>query len=248
MKVLIVDDENKSRETLQTLIQEYCEGVTICGLAGNVVSALPLIATHNPDLVFLDISMPGGNGFELLKKVEEITFEVVFVTAYDSYGIAAVKANALDYLLKPVSIEEMRGAIEKARQKLSTKKPPNDYSILLHQLELNSLRRNKKIAIPASEGLVFISPSEIISLTADGSYTSITLASGKKILSTRHLKEYEVQLPSASFIRVHHSHIINLEYVNQYQRGEGGYVMMSDGSEIMISKRKKKDFLDRFIP
>jgi two-component system, LytTR family, response regulator len=244
MKVLIVDDESKSRETLQLLIENYCTGVTVAGAAQGIDDALVQIAMHNPQLVLLDISMPGGTGFDLLKKISAINFEVIFITAFDNFGIEAIKANALDYLLKPVSIEELQRAIQKAKTRLLEKTNASDIQMLLKQLEPK--RSQTKITIPSSEGLVFISPEDIISLEADGSYTSITLTDGKKVLSTKHLKEYETQLPASSFVRVHHSYIINLQYVKHYQRGEGGSVVMIDGSEIVVSKRKKKDFLNRF--
>jgi two-component system, LytTR family, response regulator len=246
MKILIVDDERKSRETLQLLIENYCPGVTVVGTAQGIDDALVQIAMHNPQLVLLDISMPGGTGFDLLKKISNINFEVIFITAFDKFGIEAIKANAIDYILKPVSIEELKRALQKAQMRLEEKNNAGDIQMLLKQLDPKP--KQNKITVPSSDGLVFISPDEIIHLGAEGSYTNITLNNGKKVLSTRHLKEYENQLPQNSFIRVHHSYIINIEYVKHYQRGDGGYVIMIDGSEIMVSKRKKKDFLNRFTP
>lgn len=246
MKVVIVDDERKSRETIQTLIENYCEGVTVIGTAENIDQALKCIETATPEVLLLDISMPGGSGFDLLRKIPKITFEVIFITAYDDYGIQAIKANALDYLQKPVSIEELKQALEKARTRILEKNTAGGIKSLIDQLDTTKPSKMAKIAVPASDGLVFVAKHDIITLNAEGSYTTIILAGGKKIVSTRHLKEYEDSLPPGDFIRVHHSHIINLEHVIHYQRGEGGAVSMTDGSVVIISKRKKKDFLERF--
>ncbi len=246
MKVVIVDDERKSRETIQTLIENYCEGVKVAGTAENIEQALKCIETTEPDVLLLDISMPGGSGFDLLKRVPKITFEVIFITAYDDYGIQAIKANALDYLQKPISIEELKQALGKAHTRILEKNTAGGIKSLIDQLDTTKPSKMAKIAVPASDGLVFVAKHDIITLNADGSYTTLVLVGGKKILSTRHLKEYEESLPPGDFIRVHHSHIINLEHVIHYQRGEGGAVSMTDGSVVIISKRKKKDFLDRF--
>jgi two-component system LytT family response regulator len=246
MRALIVDDETNSREALQTIIEDHCTGVRVVGFAGNVEEGLNQVKLHEPDLVFLDISMPGGTGFDLLKKVPEVNFEIIFVTAHDNYAIQAIRSNAIDYLLKPVSIEHLREAISKAAGKLARQQKPGNIKEIIEALEARVSRQQNKIAIPTGYGFEFIQLSQILSLKADGSYTCISLTGRNKILSTRHLKEYESLLPSTEFIRIHHSHIINLEHVKHYHRGEGGSVIMDDGSEIMVSKRKKKDFLDRF--
>jgi two-component system LytT family response regulator len=248
MKVLIIDDEPKARENLQTLIENYCDQLTIAGLAGSLEEGARLIDAHHPDLIFLDISMPGGSGFELLKQIPEINFEIIFVTAYDSYGIQAVKANALDYLLKPVSIRELKEAVQKALKKKDSRKTADiaNLSSLLSGLAMPKSSHLNRISVPAADGLVIINTEEIVSLAADGSYTRLALRDGRKLLSSRNLKEYEDQLPPDIFMRVHHSHVINLSYVSHYHRGEGGSVSMTDGSHLLVSKRKKKEFLDRF--
>ena len=246
MRTLIIDDEPKSRETLLTLVQNYCEGITVAGTAANITDAAGLIETVSPQLVFLDISMPGGTGFDLLKALPLINFEVIFVTAYDKYGIEAIRANALDYLLKPVSIEELKDAVAKARLRIEQKQTAGNISSLLKLVD-EKINQPYKVSIPVGDGLIFVSTTDIVCLVADGSYTRLMLKDNRKLLSSRNLKEYEDILPSSGFIRVHHSNIINIEHVRQYHRGEGGHVVMTDGTEVMISKRKKKDFLDRFI-
>jgi len=245
MRAIIVDDERKSRETLQTLIEKYCDGVLIVGLANGVENALTLIQSQQPDVIFLDISMPDGSGFDLLRRVPKVDFEVIFVTAYDNYALQAIKTNALDYILKPISIDDLQAAIQKAFARLKEKSTEGNIKFLLEQLD-TKVGKTGKIAIPASDGFNFVNLDDIICLSAEGSYTKIALIGGKVILSTRHLKEYEDQLPPSDFIRVHHSHIVNIGHITHYHRGEGGYVTMVNGTEITISKRKKKDFLDRF--
>lgn len=245
MRAIIVDDERKSRETLQTLIEKYCEGVFIVGTADGVENAQNLIQNQQPDVVFLDISMPDGTGFDLLRGLSKIEFEVIFVTAYDNYALQAIKANALDYILKPISIDDLQVAIQKAFGRLKEKNTEGSIKFLLEQLD-SKVGKSGKIAIPSSDGFSFVNLHDIICLSAEGSYTKIALTGNKTILSTRHLKEYEDHLPPTEFIRVHHSHIINIEHITHYHRGEGGYVTMVNGTEIAISKRKKKDFLDRF--
>lgn len=244
MRALIVDDEIKSRETLHTLVTNYCPEITESRQAANITKTMQQIETYNPHIVFFDISMPGGSGFELLKQLPQINFETIFVTAYDTFAIEAIKVNALDYILKPASIKDLNTAIQKAKQRIEDKKSTANINRLIEQLTKET-PNNKKLAIPSSDGFSFIQPKEIIYLKAEGSYTKIVLTNGKPILSTHHLKEYEELLPDAEFIRVHHSYIINIEHITHYHRGEGGYVTMINGSEISISKRKKKDFLGR---
>lgn len=245
IRTIIVDDETKSREIVREILSQYCEQVEIVGEARSAAEAKQLIEHIGPDLVLLDIFMPNGTGFDLLQQISPISFEVIFITAYDEYAIQAVRSCALDYLLKPVNIMELREAIERARQKIGSK---------LQNKELQVLRENlgqpapihHKLAIPDKDGLRFVLMQQIVRMEADGSYTYIYMHNNEKILSTRHLKEYESILSSTVFFRAHHSHLINLEHIRQYQRGEGGTVIMSDNSAIQISKRKKKQFMDLF--
>ena len=247
MKAIIIDDETKSRETLQMLLEEYCGEIEVAGMAADIDEGILLINTHLPGLVFLDISMPGGDGFELLSRLPKIRFQVIFVTAYDHYGVQAVKSNAVDYLLKPVDAGELQAAVRKAISRADDKSRSDSFRIISGQFP-DKPGHHSKIAIPAADGFIFVASSDIISLSAEGRYTRVNLTGGKKtILTTKNLKEYEAHLPASGFIRVHHAHIINLDHVRHYHRGEGGSVTMSDGSEVLISKRKKKDFLDRFF-
>ncbi len=197
------------------------------------------IKTLKPNLAFLDINMPNGTGFDLLKSLPKVNFEVVFVTAYDQYAIQAIKFSALDYLLKPVNITELRSCVERMHQKLQEKDQENNLRHFVENLE-QKLSPTSKLAIPMRDGLLFVTLRSIIRLEADGSYTHIITDTGQKIVSTRYLKDYEDILPSLLFIRVHNSYIVNMDHVVYYQRGDGGIITMSDKSEIAVSKRRKR--------
>lgn len=244
MKAAIIDDEAKSRSILATMLNRYCPEVAVIGEAHNMEEGLRLIQYGEPELIFLDISMPGGSGFELLERIEERSLHIIFITAYDGYAIQAIRKDALDYLLKPVNIGELKAAVNKALERQNKEKTPNEFQHIREAMKQETL--TKKVAIPNRNGLLFIDLKDIIRLEADGSYTRFHLSSGKSVLSSRLLKEYDTNLPSHLFFRVHHSHIINLDHILFYERGDGGNIVMSDNSSIALSKRKKKGFLERF--
>ncbi|MHB1277022.1 MAG: LytR/AlgR family response regulator transcription factor [Bacteroidia bacterium] len=244
MRAIIIDDEKKSRSILATMLLRYCSTIKLVGEAGNIRDAHQLIMKHEPDLVFLDISMPEGSGFELLNRLKEISFQIIFVTAFDEYAIQAIRNDALDYLVKPVSIEELRSAVKRAEQKQNMSGAMDNFHHINEMMRQGA--ETKRIAIPENGGLLFLALKDIIRLEADGSYTRFHLISGKSVLSSRHLKEYDTHLPGDLFFRVHHSHVINLDHIHHYERGEGGTIVMSDHSSVSLSKRKKKAFLERF--
>jgi two-component system, LytTR family, response regulator len=243
IKAIIVDDERKSREILSTMLSRYCTGIEVVAAAGNVEEGIAAITAEKPQILFLDISMPDGNGFDLLNKIGETDFEIIFITAYNEYALQAIKARAIDYLLKPLNIKELQLAVQKAAERIEEKQ------YLIEALQKQQEKKNiatGRLAVPVNDGLQFVSLEQIVRLTAKGSYTEIFSEDNSHVLSSRPLKEYEDMLPANVFFRAHHSHIINLAYIRQYHRGEGGYVTMHDGSVIDISKRKKKDFLNLF--
>lgn len=242
---IIADDEMKSRQTLAGILKKYCPTVHLLGEAASAAEAYSLINSQRPQLVFLDVSMPHEDGFELLKKFDKLFFEVIFITAYEQYALKAIKVCALDFLLKPLDIAEVRNAVEKAEHNIAEKNDNHLLAQLLHNLNTPKTGHNK-IAVPTRTGLDFIKLEDIIRLEAESNYTVIHLPAAKKIVSTRHLKEYEDILPPDHFFRAHHSHIINLAHIINYYKGEGGYVKMADGSTVDIAKRKKKDFLALF--
>jgi len=244
IRAVIVDDELKGRETLRTLIMRHCKGIEVVGMADSVASGVTLIRNAAPDLVFLDIEMPGGKGFDLLDKVKDKNFEIIFTTAYSQYAIKAIRFSALDYLLKPVNPQELQDAVLKVAQLLSASTSNRrNVDALLSNLKENN--EPKKLALPNTEGVAFVNLDEIIRCMADANYTGIYLMSGKKILVARTLKDYEELLSEDDFCRVHHAHLINLRHVREYIKGEGGTVLMSDGTRVEVSRRKKNEFLER---
>jgi two-component system, LytTR family, response regulator len=244
IKAIIVDDEAKSRSTLQSLVERHCPNVSVMDMADSVASALSSIEQHQPQLLFLDIEMPHGSGFTLLEKIKNPSFHVIFTTAYDHYAIKAIKFSALDYLLKPVDVDELTAAVNKIEEKQkSEKKQLPDFELLLSNLKTKGA--SAKIAIPTFEGLQMVDAKDIIKCTAAESYTHITLMNGTRITVSRILKEYEELLSDLNFFRVHNSCLVNLAHVVKYIKGEGGYVIMSDGESVEVSRRKKNELLSR---
>ncbi|MCD6065953.1 MAG: DNA-binding response regulator [Bacteroidetes bacterium] len=244
IKAIIVDDEEKSRITLQSLIHLYCPGIEVVELCDSVQNALKAINRETPDLVFLDVEMPFQNGFTLLEEIKDPSFAVIFTTAYDHYAIKAIRYSALDYLLKPIDSDDLKAAVNKVK---TMKKPPGSsaisYDLLLSNLKIKS--GPIKIAVPTFEGLQMINSGDIIKCTADESYTHITLTSNEKLVVSKILKEYEDLLADLAFFRVHNSCLINLRHVIKYIKGEGGYVIMSNGESVEVSRRKKTELLNR---
>ncbi len=247
LRALIVDDEKNSRETLANLLTEYCPEVEITGMADAAASAREAIHEQHPDLVFLDVEMPKGSGFDLLESLESINFEIIFTTAYDQYAIRAIKVAALDYLLKPINIRELKNAVAKAVEKLKEKPAANGVDVLLNNIK-NKNNKLDRIALPTTDGLIFIRINEIIRCEASDYYTYFFLTDRQKILVSKTLKEYDELLSANDFLRVHHSHLINLNQVRQYFRDGGGYLQMTDGSKVEISRRRKDAFLNKWRP
>ncbi|UTW64284.1 response regulator transcription factor [bacterium SCSIO 12741] len=241
IRVIIVDDEEGARESLTNLLEKYVDDVKIIAKAESIASAMEKINKYKPDLVFLDIEMPFGSGFELLERMQPIDFNIIFVTAYDHYALKAIKFSALDYLLKPVDIDELRKAVDKHRETREAA-PAESYQNLVENLRSESTER--KLAIPDSNGIIFVKISDIIRCESDGNYTRIFLKTGKKILASKTLGEYESLLENEYFYRVHRSHLINLQHIKKYLKGEGGYVVMSDDSKVDVSRRKKSGFME----
>jgi len=243
LKSVIVDDEQKSRESLKILIEDFCEGVEVKALCQNVAEAIEAIEQFKPAVVFLDIQLQRETGFDLLTKIKTVDFDVIFTTAYSEYAIKAFKFAAIDYLLKPIDIQELKSAIEKV-----AKKSGSNISDRLEQL-LGNLRSKStdtyKLALPTADGLVFVKVNDILYCEASSNYTEIFLANDKKYLVSRTLKEYEDMLADQNFFRIHHSYLINLNSIKKYVRGEGGYVIMNNDKSLDVSKRKKEGFLSR---
>jgi two-component system LytT family response regulator len=243
LKCIIVDDEKKSRESLQILVNDFCDNSKVVALCQSVAEAIQAIDEHKPHVVFLDIQMQGETGFDLLDQLKKVDFEIIFTTAYSEYAIKAFKFAAIDYLLKPIDIEELKRALSKVEKKVN-----GNFSTRLEELVQNLKGTNNhrfKLALPSSEGLVFVKVQEIIHCEASGNYTNIFMDNGKKHVVSRTLKEYEDMLVDQDFFRIHNSYLINLNAIKKYVRGEGGYVVMNNDQSLDVSKRKKESFLIR---
>ncbi len=238
---IIIDDEAKGRLALREKLLTYCPQINIVAEAANGQDALVLIEKYKPHLIFLDIEMPKMNGFEMLNALPEKNFHVIFTTAYDHYAIKAIKYAAFDYLLKPIDIEELKTAVEKidTKQNNQTKKQVE----LLQQNMQHPKRQLNKLAIPTLEGLLFVDINDIIHLEANSNYTYIYLVNKTKITASKTLKEFEELLPDDIFFRTHHSHLINLNYIKRYIKGDGGQIELQNGTYVDVSRRKKEEFL-----
>jgi len=246
IRTILVDDETDSIKVLQRLLESYCPDISIVGKADGVETALATIQTTRPDLVFLDIEMTQGNAFDLLNQLMPLTFQVIFVTAFDSYAIRAFKYSAVDYLLKPVDIDELRTAVERVAGNFHEKTVMHQMQILLENVGTFQISQ-QKMALPTADGLIFVAIRDIIRFEAKGSYTAIYLTGGEPVLATRHIKEYEDLLPESVFCRIHNSHIISLQKIQRYQKGRGGHVLMEDGSNIEVASRRREEFLRRLL-
>lgn len=243
LKTLIIEDEPRSQKALQMLLEQNCPQVQVLAVCANAKDGIEAVNSHRPDLVFLDIRMPGLSGFEFLDAFAEPPFEIIFVTAYEQYAIQALRCSAVDYLLKPLHAPDLVLAVKNAQKRLEQETDKASYQILLDNYKAQQAI-HQKLVVPTREGLEFISMNEVVKLQADRNYTRISTVSGKESISTNHLKLYEKALPTGLFIRTHHSFIINLQHVKSYVRGDGGHVIMSDNSIADVSKRRKKDFLE----
>ena len=242
LNAIIVDDEASGQEALEILIRKYCPDVKLIALASSADEAEKKILELKPDLIFLDIEMPFANGFELLQRFRDITFDVIFTTAYDQYAIKAFKHNAIDYLLKPVDTDELIPAVKKCQEKrLAGSLAFNRLDELM--TSLNQIKTVKKLSVSTLDGIMFVDVDQVIRLAADSNYTNIFLASGKKIVASKTLKEFEEILMGHSFFRIHNTHLINLAFVEIYTKGEGGFVTMADSSVVEVSRNKKNDLL-----
>jgi two-component system LytT family response regulator len=243
IKAIIVDDEPHCCQTLATMLQRYCPQVEVDGIYHSAVEALNNIKTRQPQILFLDIEMPRMNGFELLEKLPEINFELIFTTGYDQYAIKAIRFSALDYLLKPIDREELQKAVQKVVQRLAHP-VSQQIEILLKKIHQPATAISK-IALPTMEGLQMVPLDSIISCASDGNYTIFFLKNNKKVIASRILKEIEEMLEDHTFTRVHNSYIVNINEIEKYIKGEGGYLIMSDGSSVDVSRSRKDALLKK---
>lgn len=241
-KALIVEDEVRSRDFLKNLVDEFCPQLAVQGTASNVEEAVTFINTQSPDIVFMDIEMQTGTGFDVLQQVKHRNFHVIFTTAYDHYAIKAIRFSAVDYLLKPINLEELQQAVAKAIETLQQQAENNKLDLLIKNLR-RPAGEDFSISLSTSEGVEFIQLPNILRLEANGPYTTFFMKDGSKIMVSKNLKEYEMLLTDHGFFRVHNSHMINLKQVRKMIKTDGGYAVMNDESMIAISPKKKDEFV-----
>ena len=246
IRTIIVEDEPVSREMLTLMLQRYKDDIEIIDTCSNPTDGIESIAKHQPDLIFLDIQMPKMNGFDMLKKIPVINFEVIFTTAFDQYAINAIRISALDYLLKPVDDEDLALAIEKCKERLQSKKSGKQFENLFNNL-VNKNHLDKTLALAASDGISFVKMCDILRVEANGRYTKFYLLNKETILVSKTLGDFEEILAANQFFRIHDSSIINLNHIKKYIRGDGGLVVLSDNTELDVARRRKEDFI-KLIP
>jgi len=245
LKAVIVEDEAASRETLNNYINKYCTAIDVVEMADSVKSGLAAIKANNPDVVFLDIEMPYGNAFDLLDSLDEISFEIIFVTAYRDYAIKALNLSAAYYILKPIDIDELVAAVEKITANKKEGEENFHTKILIDNIKSNAIQ-HKKIVLPQMDGFEVVNVSEIIRAEANDNYTNFYLTNGKKFLVSKTLKYFDDLLSDFDFIRIHKSHLVNLQYITKYIKGKGGQVRMADDSIVDVSATRKKELLEKF--
>lgn len=243
IKTIIIDDEHYGRQALCQLLEQYCPGVEIIAVCENGKKGIESITTLKPDLVFLDIQMPEMSGFDVLQQLSPMDFEVIFVTSFDQYAIKAIKFSALDYLLKPIDVDDLIHAVTKAGKRLAPGSNDNRYQSVLHNIHRKG-EKIERLAVPSFEGIDFFSTDDILYFEADGNYTTIILTNQRKHVISKNLKEFESLLTGSGFCRVHNSFLINLDHVQKYIKGEGGYVVLNDGHHVEVSRRRKETFLN----
>ncbi|MDR3697051.1 LytTR family DNA-binding domain-containing protein [Mucilaginibacter sp.] len=247
LKALLVDDEMNNLNSLEFLIHHDCEGLEVTGKAQSAAEARVWLGSHLADVVFLDIAMPGENGFQFLNSLATRNFKVVFITAYNEYALQAIKASAVDYILKPISIDELQNAVSKVKLALANPVADEQNRLLLQHL-LQTITKNappKKIALPQLGSISFIEVDDIVSLQADSNYTIIHMKDMHKLVISKTLKDFEGLLDENQFARIHKSYIVNLKYIKEYSTIDGGIVKMSDGNQWSISRRQLDMFLEK---
>jgi len=243
LKVVVIEDETPTREAIIKIINKQCTSVQVVAGGGDITSGLEAIQKYQPDILAVDVELADGTVFDILKKINPINFQIIFITAHEGYALQAIKFSAFDYLLKPFGTEELLSALKNASERIMKEKSEVSFETLLGHIEN---REDKKIVLKTDDEIHLVKVSNIISCEADSSYTHFILKDGRKLTVSGNLKGFEDMLSPYSFFRVHHSQLVNLNEVKKYHRSEGVYVLMSNGSKIPVSNRKKESLIEKF--
>lgn len=244
IRCVIVDDESKAREILTEMVKLYCPDILLVGQAQDVTSAFQLINKVQPDLVLLDIKMPDGSGFDLLNKFDTINFKVIFITAHEEYAIKAFRFSALDYLLKPIDPSDLTNAIEKISAPVTGANMNEQFETFKDNYYNNENNSEKRIILKTSQNIYIVSLKDVIRCQSEKNYTYFYFTNRERIIVSKTLKDFEDILTDFNFMRVHRSHLINLKYIDRFEKNEGGIVIMTDGSKVEVSHRKKDALLN----
>lgn len=240
MKAILIDDEVRGLSSLQRLIEQHCSEIDIVHNSRNADDAVHAINLHKPDLIFLDIAMPGKNGFEMLQEIPKIEFEIIFVTAYNRYMLQALHLSAVDYLLKPVDEKLLMEAVRRAQERIEKKSEHKPLETFLHNMQQPAIVNKLKFCIPSTKGFQVIDIQKIIFIEASSNYSNFHFADRSMVCASKPIHEYATLLEDCNFVRVHKSFVVNLDHVLEYVRGEGGNVILTGGKEIEVSRRRKE--------
>ena len=248
ISAVIIDDEKHAVATLAWKIERFCPGIEVVEQFTDPIAALEYLRRDQPQLLFLDIEMPRLNGFEILEELgEDLKMDVIFTTAYDEFGIRAIKVSALDYLLKPIQVQELKQAVEKFKMRnLSKSTREEQFKVLFSNIKEPAPATTGKIALATKEDIEFVAPENILYCSSESNYTFVFLADGRKKLISRTLKDFEELLKSHNFFRIHHSHLVNLKHIKKFVRSGGGYLLMSNDTKLSVSRSRKDDLLQLF--
>ncbi len=244
LKAIIIDDEQHCVDVLSAMLsKKFLNEIELCGSAASAGAGKQIIADKKPDIVFLDVEMPNETGLDMLMNLDRIDFEVIFTTAHEHYALKAIKLNALDYLLKPFSIEDLEDAIEKCRQKKANSLNTDTLRTLIGNLKSTGTE-NKKIGLPTSNGIRFVNIKEIIRIESENNYSHFYFLDKTKLIVSKTLKDFEEMLELYNFYRVHNSHLINLTYIQSFLQKDGDYIILTDNSKVEVSRRRKADLME----
>lgn len=245
LKAVLIDDEPRGISSMQKLLQINCPDVTVTGSFTDANEAIEHIKNLNPDLIFLDIAMPVKSGFELLKELKGVNFEVIFVTAHNQFMVEAFHFSAIDYLLKPVEDNLLIDAVERAKRRIEEKSGNKNIETFLHNLTQKQSPQKMRLCIPSLKGFQVIELDDILYAESSGNYTNLYFSNSKMVCTSKPMHEYEKLLEDAGFVRIHKSVLVNLKHIKEYVRGEGGSVILSNGHELEVARRKKDLLIEK---